>query len=64
MKQKDYFTTTLVIFALIAILHLLRILNGWDAEIGGLVIPLWVSWTAVFVAGYLFFSAYRLSVNR
>jgi len=64
MGQKTYFTTTFIVFAVIGVLHLLRILNGWDAEIGGLVIPLWASWVAVLVAGYLSFSAYRLSANR
>ena len=63
MGQKTYFTTTFIVFAVIGVLHLLRILNGWDAEIGGWVVPFWMSWPAILLFGYLSFSAYRLA-NR
>jgi hypothetical protein len=34
-------------------MHLLRIIFGWQVEIGGLSIPFWVSWLALPVAGAL-----------
>jgi hypothetical protein len=34
-------------------MHLLRIIFGWQAEIGGLSIPFWVSGLGVLVAGAL-----------
>ena len=34
-------------------LHLLRIIFGWQVEIGGLSIPFWVSWPGVLVTGAL-----------
>jgi hypothetical protein len=37
----------------VAIMHLLRIIFGWQVEIGGLSIPFWVSWLGVLVAGAL-----------
>lgn len=36
-----------------AVLHLLRLLFGWDANIGGWAAPTWVSWVALPVAGDL-----------
>ena len=50
---KTYITITTAVFALIAILHLARIVYGWEAMIGGVEIPMWASWLAVLVAGIL-----------
>jgi hypothetical protein len=44
---------TATLFLVVAIVHLLRIIFGWQVEIGGLNIPFWVSWLGVFVAGAL-----------
>src|SRR5437870_5813838 len=40
-------TVTATLFLIVAIMHLLRIIFGWQVEIGGLSIPFWVSWLAV-----------------
>jgi len=44
---------TATLFLVMAIIHLLRIILGWQVEIGGLSIPFWVSWLGVLVAGAL-----------
>ena len=46
-------TVTATLFLVVAIVHLLRIIFGWQAEIGGLSIPFWVSWLALPGAGAL-----------
>ena len=46
-------TVTATLFLVVAIMHLLRIIFGWQVEIGGLSIPFWVSWLALPVAGAL-----------
>jgi hypothetical protein len=46
-------TVTATLFLVVAIMHLLRIIFGWQVEIGGLSIPFWVSWLGVLVAGGL-----------
>jgi hypothetical protein len=53
MSQKNYYTVTGTIFLIITVLHFLRILNGWSAEIGTATIPMWASWVAVLLAGCL-----------
>jgi hypothetical protein len=40
-------TVTATLFLVVAIMHLLRIILGWQVEIGGLSIPFWVSWLGV-----------------
>ena len=46
-------TVTATLFFVVAIIHLLRIIFGWQVEIGGLSIPFWVSWLGVLAAGAL-----------
>jgi len=38
----------IAVFSLVAVLHLLRLIFGWEVIISGIVIPLWVS-----VAGFI-----------
>jgi hypothetical protein len=53
MDNKTYYKTASVVFLLIAIFHFLRVIYDWEAVIGGYVIPIWFSWFAVILAGYL-----------
>ena len=46
-------TVTATLFLIVAIMHLLRIIFGWQVEIGGLGIPFWASWLAFPIAGAL-----------
>ncbi|MDP3727212.1 MAG: hypothetical protein Q8R35_01080 [bacterium] len=59
MDQKIFNGVTGIIFLLIAVLHALRMLYGWDAAIGGWAVPMWLSWAALVIAGYLAWSAFR-----
>lgn len=53
MSTKTYYSMTVSVFFLLALLHLPRIAFGWSAIINGVTIPLWVSWFGVALAGYL-----------
>jgi uncharacterized membrane protein YhaH (DUF805 family) len=62
LSRKTYMTVTATLFLVVAIVHLLRIIFGWQVEIGGLSIPFWVSWLGVLVAGalaYFGFTQYK-----
>ena len=60
MKQGTFNTVAGIVFAIIALLHLLRICFQWHASIGGWVVPVWVSWSALALAGFLAYAAFRL----
>ena len=60
MDSKSYSLITGLLFAIIAILHLLRLLLNWEAIIGGWRVPEWFSVTAVAVAGFLSYNGFRL----
>jgi hypothetical protein len=57
MKQSTFNRLAGVIFLLVAILHALRILSGWEMVIAGWKVPIWASWPALALAGFLACSA-------
>lgn len=60
--QKSFSVTSGVIFFTVALLHAVRILYGWEAVIGGLEVPTWVSWIALVISAYLSYAG--LSLGR
>jgi len=61
MRQKTFTRMAGVVFVVVAVLHLLRILLGWEAVVGGWHVPLWFSWLALAFAGFLGYAAFKLS---
>ncbi len=61
MNQNFYMRAVGSIFSLIALLHLLRISYGWEAVIGGFIVPLWLSWVALVITAYLAYCSFRFS---
>jgi len=61
MREKTFVGISGVIFSLVALLHLARLVLGWDAVIGGWRVPMWVSWAALGLSGWLAYAAVRLS---
>lgn len=60
MKQKTFSGAVAVIFVAIALLHALRIVAGWEAALGGWMVPVWLSYVAVVVGVYLGYHGWRL----
>ena len=53
MNQGAFVLVTSSIFALIAVLHALRLIYGWNVTIGEWTVPVWVSAVGFLIAGYL-----------
>ena len=60
MTPRTFARVSGAMFSLIAFLHLLRLIVGWEAAIGGWTVPMWVSWIAVAVFGALAYAASRV----
>jgi hypothetical protein len=61
MKRKNLFLLSAIIFGIISLLHLLRIVNDWTINVVGVKsIPMWLSWLAFVLAGYLSYSFFNL----
>ena len=61
MTQRIYPRIAGTIFGLVALLHMSRLLFGWEVVIGRYVFPVWPSWIGPFIAGYLAYEGFRLS---
>ncbi|MEK7185734.1 MAG: hypothetical protein AAB675_00005 [Patescibacteria group bacterium] len=64
LSSKTYFQVTSVIFSIVAFLHVSRLLTGWNATLAGWDVPLWVSIVGVIFAGFLAYSAFKLSSGK
>ena len=57
--MKPFAMATVIVLAVFAIVHALRLGLGWSASVDRLDIPLWVSIAALVVAGWLAFGLWR-----
>ena len=64
MNQKTFSIGAGVIFAVVALLHLVRIYMDWAVTIGEWSVPMWVSWIALVVAGCLAFIGLRFAARN
>ena len=51
--MKPFTTVAVIVFALVALLQLLRVALGWAVTVNGVSIPLWASVIAAVVAATL-----------
>ena len=58
--RRTFIRVATVIFALVALLHLSRILLGGGVAVYTWEVPFWVSWVAILVSGYLAYAGYKL----
>lgn len=64
MTQRTFSLITATLFSVIALLHAVRILHGWQVTIGGGVVPIWVSWIGLVIAAYLAYQGFRLARTK
>ena len=61
MTQRTFSLITSVLFFLVALLHAVRLLRGWQVTIEGAVMPVWISWIGLVIAAYLAYQGFLLS---
>ncbi|OGI82942.1 hypothetical protein A3I95_02995 [Candidatus Nomurabacteria bacterium RIFCSPLOWO2_02_FULL_44_12] len=61
MTKNNFVSVASFIFLVVGVLHVLRLLNGWEVQIGGFVPPMWASWVALILAAYLALQGFRLA---
>lgn len=58
MDRKTYITLTSALLGIVALVHLARVIFGWETVVDGWAVPLWVSWAALIIAGYLSYAGF------
>jgi hypothetical protein len=51
--MKPFTTIAVIVFAIICVVHILRLVLGWQANINGMNIPIWVSIIGALVSAVL-----------
>jgi hypothetical protein len=57
--MKPFTTIAVVVFTLVAVLQLIRVVEGWDAAIAGVRVPVWASLVAAAFAALLAVMVWR-----
>jgi hypothetical protein len=60
ITMRAYMRISGALFGIIALAHLLRLVRHWPIDLAGYMVPLWVSWLGVILAGGLSIWALRL----
>jgi hypothetical protein len=60
MNEKNYLLISAIVFAIVAVLHLIRAIAHWSVQVGTMSFPVWGSWLAVLFAVGLCVWALRL----
>jgi hypothetical protein len=53
MNIKTYCGVSALLFALVALVHLTRLIYGWSIQVDGSTIPIAVSWAGLIIPGAL-----------
>ena len=61
MPARTYGIITSVLFAVIGLIHLLRVIFGWQFVIGTWNVPTWLSIVAVVLLGFLSYAGCRVT---
>lgn len=59
MRRETLLGLNAVVFALVALLHLVRVALGWPASVNARDVPMWASWLGLVLAGALAWSNLR-----
>ncbi len=61
LSSKMFYKIAGVVFAIVGVLHLLRVILGWNLVYAGWDFPAWLSLVAAVVLFYLSFNAFKLA---
>ena len=51
--MKTFTTIAVAVFALVAFVHILRLILGWEITVNHSIIPMWVSFLGLVIAAFL-----------
>lgn len=61
MNSRSYLAVSGTVFGIVAVLHLLRVVNEWAVEVGPWSVPMEVSWIGTIFPAVLVVWAFRLA---
>ena len=64
MNAKPYLIVSGIIFTLIALVHIVRIVQAWSIQIESWSAPIWISWLGIVITVFLAIWAFTLAVRH
>ena len=64
MSEKNYALISGILFALVAIVHMWRIIEGWPVTVDGAELSMGASWVAAIITAALAFYGLRIGLRR
>ena len=61
MKKDNFVRLVSTVFLIIGIVHIVRLLIGWQVQIAGYMVPMWIYWLEALFFLWLSFVGFRLS---
>jgi hypothetical protein len=58
-RNKPFTTVAVILFVLIAVVHLLRLFFGWEVTVNGMIVPKWASGPGLVIAAGLALMVWR-----
>lgn len=55
MQRNAYIVVSVLVFCLVALVHIVRLWEAWPVQIGATSIPVWISWLGLAVSALLAF---------
>lgn len=59
--MKPFTIFSVLVFSIVSVLHMLRLVFGWEVSVEGWVVPMWISVPGFAVAALLAFMLWRES---
>ena len=60
MTPRVFVLVSSSLFALIAVVHALRLVYAWPVTLAEWAVPVWLSWVGLIIAGYLSYQGFVL----
>jgi hypothetical protein len=64
MHKKTYYVIVGIIVGIVSLAHLARALWGVAVVVDGWSVPIWLSWIAFVVAGFLSYTSFRFASGK
>ena len=64
MNAHSYFLVSGILFGVLALVHVVRVIDGWTFTLGPYAVPMAASVVAILVTGVLSFFGFKLSRQK
>jgi hypothetical protein len=59
--KKAFALSAAIVFSFAFSIHFLRVIYNWEMIIGGVALPMWLSWMGFILAGFLLIHGFKFS---